>query len=119
MSEKTELSDEQLSLKIAESIEPKPDFPCPFDTCMSMKGVWEWVLAYGCAIKCDWFPCDMVNDAEMTLLLIDGLRPCAIVALEDSANVQFRRDGMPYWTGEIPTLGRAVAEAYATAKGLI
>ncbi len=108
----------ELSLKIAEFLEPKPVLSigeildCGMaDTPMYWKPHDE--------LAGEWQPRDMVNDPAMTVMLIEKLRPCAISALDDSTNVMYRRDNMPHWTGEIKTLGRAVAEAFAKAKGLI
>lgn len=96
-----ELTDQELSRWIADKLDPQR---------VPGKGVW-YVAMYE-TVKHH----DMVNDPAMTVMLFGKLEPSAIVShISSGYNVQFRNGREPGWTGERPTLGRAVAEAFALA----
>ena len=120
----TERSDAELSRWIAEKLEPLNSLPFhdEYSDRLERRGgchplgaprCWQWQpLA-----KQFWQPRDMVNDPSMTVMLLEKLLvldtvsitkapngPCYMIASEKPQEVK-------------PSLGRAIAEAYALAHG--
>lgn len=115
----SELSDNELSRLIAESIEPKPDYSRVPDNRPEM---WEWreMLedVYG------WKARDMVTDPSMTMMLMErGKMHVMYSKWPTGLGEQMRETGWLAtsggpWQGRSDRLGRAVAEAYAVAFNL-
>jgi len=119
------MTDAELSLKIAEFLEPKPGESPIVDRegKLSSKQVWIYVVHHhpGCE-GCGWRPRNMVNDPAMTILLMkrpDFVRVQLFMDSFTKANMYFAEFKDPIRQCEHKYLGRAVAEAFARAKGLL
>lgn len=132
-----QLSDKELSRMIAEFLEPKPDehlcsgrpynpyayrnvYECP--ACL-FRGLKQRTFQFFTFTNKDcWQPRDMVNDPEMTVLLLEKLLPLGI-----GPRLSITAHGRPCcgisgfengWSCPADTLGRAIAESFALANGI-
>jgi hypothetical protein len=114
MTDLSKVSDGQLSKVIAEFLEP-----------VGTEAPKCWRI-YMLAIQLDvWEPRNMVNDATMTVMLMEKLSNTYIVRIDtlESGHVQIAYEadletGTCDWLTECGSLGRAVAEAFALANKL-
>ncbi len=131
------MTDEELSRMIAELLEPLKSLPGDDDADEMQGFPCEcWIATFrlsqvtGLHVPC-WAPRDMVNNAEMTLMLMEKIPPNSLIEiLHFDENLRVRvKDGHRYKViiqhglktiGEAraATLGRAVAEAFADANEL-
>ncbi len=108
------MTDSELSLKIAEHLEPKPNG-------RGSESVWTYcqvALSRGAEVI---EPRDMVNDPAMTVMLMkrpEFVRAQLFLDSFTKANMYFVEFKDPIRQCEHKDLGRAVAAAFARAKGL-
>jgi hypothetical protein len=138
MTDTLNCSDEQLSRLIAEHIEPEPsghlcsgppynvcaaDNPYECPACIFRGLERQKKFKYFRFVDRTWRPVDMVNDPACTVMLLEKLIPAEGPAFRLSQTSQFwyvRGEGSSASVAtRSTTLGRAVAEAYARAKGLL
>ncbi len=112
----TPLTDEQISVWIAEKLEPPVTRGfLPTDGFPAYSKTSHWICRH---LKDGWQPRDFVNDAEMTVILLEKLLDTrkAYWLEKRGDDILFERantsDPQYY-----PTLGRAVAEAFMLAHG--
>jgi len=143
----SEVSDQDLSKWIAEKIEPTPErFPnmvqlhitdpiwsaklCWTLGCMLRDDSGEWIKnAEGVIVgREEWQPRDMVNDPEMTVMLIEKARLSIQPELKAATTSCVFRAGITWMNGTVTMwnnsrtserLGRAVAEAWAICNGWV
>lgn len=128
------MTDQELSLKIAESLEPKPEWPLRKLQLLEDRhggpgqGYNPSTIAWICKFTCNraggvnwnsvnWIPRDFVNDPAMTVMLMDLLLDEGFVHFDKYLDrIKLTTPSATCQLVEINKLGRAVAEAYAKPK---
>lgn len=138
------MTDEELSLKIAEFLEPKPKqgdsytyaiFPSPTEETIpniygipiakyqrSIGGAWRRHITVSSTVDLfEWEHRNMATDPAMTVRLMQDDDFDAVLALDDGGfHVRFIKcESRERFTSQGESLGRVVAEAFARAKGLL
>ena len=125
-----DLSDEELSRWIAEKLEPEPERGLPYwkrceIPCSACDGTGANADRTASCRRCQGYgkvysrcPRDMVNDAAMTVMLMEKMneddnKPLTLCG---TIRTMWRMDWGGF-TAQSKTLGRAVAEAFALANG--
>ncbi len=122
------MTDSELSLKIAESLEPRPKIQHPDDYWYDIKsplGFWRAQYFEGSGWRV--IPNDFVNDPAMTMMLIKTPGFLSLKARLSGDIQEYQATFLKPVTSKPficecdweDDLGRAVAEAYAMAKNLI
>ncbi len=128
----TALTDKGLNLKIAESLEPRPEYKASMridgvaqdlDGQFSKLKAWVYVIHQSGCEGCGWMPRDFVNDPAMTVMLMEKIiREYSHIVFEnwpDGCRLTCHRLGGQPEAFIAEEIGRSIAEAYARAKGLL
>lgn len=121
------MTDEQMNRAIAEFLEPKPHEQRSEIKCWTPRvhrsSNFRHLPETQTLMTLEYVPNNFLTDPAMTLLLMEKLRPCSIIIISDSINIQYRTKCddffMPHWTGpmEVP-IQTAIATAFCRANGI-